>query len=511
MEVKELTVLDQLGQNIDTKDPLKFFEYVKILDATTNQIIPYEMWPHCEYLIRAIYRWPLLAVLKAKQISFSWTVAGVADHKCGKTGANVIEISKGEDQAADLLAKSQFIEDNLPQYLQKEQDKKGTFLMHFKYKQSRIHTVPSTITAGLGETASLVIPDEHEFHPYAKENWGHLKPTIDAGASCIMGSTSDPTNIDSNFKTIYRGAREGMGDYYPIPGVNLMVNEGEVPGPNGFFPIFIGYDCRPGRDEEWYERTKKTYDLEWQFRANYPRTEAEALSPILGRTVFDAPTLQRMQQNAIKEEEIRQGVIHIFRRPELGVQYMAGVDMAEGRGGDSSVCWIEGSKGLSRELVAVIHTNRILPDTFTFMSYELLKEYYFPRVICGADAWGQMFLDDLVPLGYDRGKIYSSDKKREKLGYMESGKTRDLDLAKMAKAIMSNMQIHYIPAIKEFFAFQIGDNGRMEAAEGSHDDLVMAACKANFGFMNYKYTNQGISVSYPTTWIGDNKRHERYR
>jgi len=502
MEVKELSILDQIGQKIDIADPLKFFEHVKILDATTNQIIKYEMWPHCAYLIKAIHKWPLLVVLKAKQISFSWTVGGVADEWCEKTGANVIEISKGEDQAADLLAKSRFIEENLPRHLQHEMDKGGTFLIHFKNKQSRIHTVASTITAGLGETASLVVGDEHEFHPYAKENWGHLKATIDAGAHCVLGSTADPTNIDSNFKVIYRGAREGMGDYYPIPGVNLMVNEGEVPGPNGFFPIFIGYDCRPGRDDEWYERTRKTYDLDWQFRANYPRTEAEALSPILGRTVFDAPTLQNMQQNAVKEKEIRQGVIHIFRRPKLGTQYIAGVDMAEGRGGDSSVLWIEGKEGLGRELVAVIHSNHILPDTFTFMSYELLKEYFNPRVICGADPWGLMFLDALIALGYDRGKIYCSDKKREKLGYIESGKTRDLDLAKMTKAIMSNMQIHYIPAIKEFFAFQIGENGRMEAAKGSHDDLVMAACKANFGFTNYKYANQPIRVSYSSTWRG---------
>lgn len=506
IDTKELSVLEQIEQKLDTKDPLKFFGHVKILDATTNQIVPYEMWPHLEYVIRAVYKWPLVIILKPKQVGISWTFAALAVQWCDKTGTNVIEISKGEDQAADLLSKSKFIESQLPKYLQHEKDHAGTFLVHFKKPNSRIHTVPSTVTAGLGETASLALCDEHEFHPYAKENWGHLKPTIDAGAHCIVGSTADPTNIDSNFKTIWRAAREGKGDYYPIPGVNLMVNEGEVPGDNGFFPIFFGYDCRPGRDEEWYERTKKTYDLEWQFRANYPRTEAEALSPILGRTVFDGAALQRMQQNAIKEEEIRQGVVHIFRRPKVGVQYIAGVDMAEGRGGDYSVTWIEGKEGLGRELVAVIHSNRISPDTFAFMSHELLKEYFFPRVICGADAWGQMFLQPLVSLGYDKGKIYCSDKKREKLGYIESGgkggNTRDLDLAQMTGTIRENMQIHYVPAIKEFFAFQINDNGRMEAAEGSHDDLVMAACRANFGFKEYKYANQGIKVSYPSTWRG---------
>jgi hypothetical protein len=510
MEVKEISVLEQLEQKLEVQDPIKFFEHVKVLDATTTQIMPYQMWPHLEYLIKAIYKWPLVIVLKSKQIGFSWTVGGIAVHRCRRTGANIIEISKGEDQAADLLTKSRFIEDNLPKYLQQERDKDGTFLIHFKNRHSRIHTVPSTVTAGLGETASLVIPDEHEFHPYAKENWGHLKPTIDAGAPCIMGSTSDPTNIDSNFKVLWRGAREGMGDYYPIEGVNLKVNAGEIPGPNGFFPIFIGYDCRPGRDEEWYETTRKTYDLDWQFRANYPRTEEEALSPILGRTVFDAATLQKMQQNAIKEEEIRQGVVHIFRRPKVGTQYIAGVDMAEGRGGDYSVCWIEGKDGLGRELVAVIHSNHVLPDTFSFMSYELLKEYYNPRVIGGADAFGTRFLEDLVVHGYDRGKIYCSDPKREKLGFIESGKTRDKDLVEMERSIRGNMQIHYIPAIKEFFAFQFAENGRMEAATGSHDDLVMAACRANFGFTQYKTANQGISISYPNSWRGNNEKYRRY-
>ena len=240
--MSELTVLDQIKENLEVKDPLEFFKHVKILDATTNQIIPYEMWPHLGYLIKAIYKWPLILCLKPKQIGFSWTVGGIAVHDCRKIGANVIEISKGEDQAADLLAKSRFIEDNLPKHLQHQRDKDGTFLIHYKNKQSRIHTVASTITAGLGETASRVVGDENEFHPYAKENWGHLKATVDAGTPCVLGSTCDPTNINSNFKILWRGAREGMGSYYPIEGINLVVNEGEIPGPNGFFPIFIGYD-----------------------------------------------------------------------------------------------------------------------------------------------------------------------------------------------------------------------------------------------------------------------------
>ncbi|MCJ7458359.1 MAG: terminase family protein, partial [candidate division Zixibacteria bacterium] len=399
----ELPIIDQIGQKIDILDPLKFFEYVKILDATTNQIIPFQMWPHLVEFIKAIYKYSQIIVLKSKQVGISWTLAAIAIWWCYKTGGNVIMISKGETEAAELLSKAKFIYSQLPKHLQLNPGHDSVFSMSFESTHSKTHTLPSTETAGMGETASLVIWDENEFHPYAKENWAHLKPTIDAGAHGIVVSTVDPTTLDSHFKILWREAKRGN---------------------NNFHPIFIPRDAVPGRDAEWFERVKRDYYLEWQFRADYPQTEEEALSPITGRTVFDAGILQKLQQEALKEEEIRQGVIHIYHRPKVGVQYIAGVDMAEGRGGDYSVLWIEGRDGLSRELVAVIHSNHILPDTFSYMSYELLKEYFSPKVIGGADAFGTRFLEDLVVHGYDRGKIYSSDKKREKLGYIESAKTR---------------------------------------------------------------------------------------
>ena len=498
-----MDILDQILEKIDTINPLEFFKHVKLLDATSNQIVSYEMWPHLEYVIKAIYKWPLVIILKPKQVGISWTIGGIAVHWCYKTATNVVEISKGEDQAIDLLAKSKFIESQLPKYLQLEKDHNDAHLVHFKNKHSRIHTLPSTHDAGLGETGSIVFCDENEFHPYAKENWGHLKPLVDAGGRCVVVSTVDPTTLDSHFKILYRGARKGKR-IYPIPGVNLMVNEGEVPGDNGFFPIFLGRDVRPGRTDEWFEEVKKTYYLDWQFRADYPQTEDEALSPITGRTVFDVATLQQLQREALKEEELRQGVTHIFHRPKVGVQYMAGVDMAEGRGGDYSVLWIEGREGLSRELVAVIHSNHVLSDTFSYMSYELLKEYFSPKVIGGADAFGSRFLEDLVVHGYDRGKIYSSDKKREKLGYQETAKSREKDLLELERAIRNGLIIHYHPALEELFAFQWKETksgSRAEAAEGSHDDLAIAACKANFGFLEYK-TGNTIKTVYPKYWRG---------
>ena len=51
IETNELSVTEQIGQKIDILDPLKLFEHVRILDATTNQIIKPHLWPHLKYVI----------------------------------------------------------------------------------------------------------------------------------------------------------------------------------------------------------------------------------------------------------------------------------------------------------------------------------------------------------------------------------------------------------------------------------------------------------------------------
>ena len=39
----EANLITQFQDYLSIKDPIEFFKHVKVLDATTNQIIPYEM------------------------------------------------------------------------------------------------------------------------------------------------------------------------------------------------------------------------------------------------------------------------------------------------------------------------------------------------------------------------------------------------------------------------------------------------------------------------------------
>jgi len=462
-----IEVQEQLNEYVEAiSDPYKFFSYVKILDSTSNTVIPYEMWEHLRYFIWAVYSHSLVIVLKPKQVGISWTLAAIAQHWCYKLGANVLLLSHGKDEAADLLAKSRTIYQYLPKFLQQETEHDGIFLLSFKDKHSRILSLPSTEDAGIGQTASLVICDENEFHEYARENYAAIKPTIDAGGHLVVVSTVDKTNVDSHFKTLWRLARSGD---------------------SSFFPIFFPYDVRPGRDEEWYERTKRDYPLVWQFEENYPKTEEEALSPLTGRSVFDRQVLSDMLLKVSEPLEVRQGAINIYQRSKVGTHYIAGVDIAEGRGGDYSVLYIEGQEGLQRGLVAVIYSNQISVDLFAYMSYELLTEYFNPTVIGGADAFGNTFLNYLVNLGYSKDRIYSSDKKKEKLGYQETEYTQQKDVLELERTIRAGLKVPFKPAVLEMFAYQWADEkgkSKAEPAKGAHNDIIMAMVKSNFGF-NY--------------------------
>jgi len=124
-------------------------------------------------------------------------------------------------------------------------------------------------------------------------------------------------------------------------------------------------------------------------------------------------------------------------------------------------------------------------------------------LICGArgDAYGASFLKDLIALEYPRSRIYCSDPKKEKLGYME--RNQEEDILALEKTIRTgHLQIPYKPAIVELMNYQFKEKkDRIEPVEGGHNDVVMAMAKANFGFTLPRGGNK-ITVSYSKTWQG---------
>ena len=279
------------------EDILRFLRYCQIVEApipgqTGGGVRPLELWRHIRQILSIFLTKKLITVLKARQIGISTIVAAyVLWYVLFNEGAVVLLFSKGKDEAKELLAKSRRIYNQLPEFLKQELYPSGTEEIGFPVMKSMIKTLPSTTSAGIGYTASIIVCDEHAEHEYADENYVSAKPVIDGGRQFISVFTENAWDKGNLATTLYEDAKKDK---------------------NGFTPVFFPYDVIPGRDEAWYAATERSIpdrDLkgltpELYMSKNYPHTEEEALSTPQTVAAFDKGVLREMKEEADKQPRI---------------------------------------------------------------------------------------------------------------------------------------------------------------------------------------------------------------
>ena len=453
-----------------TDDPDKkevdFLDYVKILEraqihsGVSGGAVPFQKWEYIEELARAIVDNRLVAVLKARQLGFSWTSAAYAAWLLTfKHGTNVLMISKGQTEAFSLLDKVRFILKNLPDDWQAPLSPDSRSEIGIPSRDSKVIALPSTEDAGRSETASVVIQDEADFHEYHAQNYAAVKPTVDAGGQMIMGSTSNKRHMSTLFKELYRSAPD-----------------------NGWHKLFIPWNSRPGRTEKWYEGVKDTVpaiDLQGmspeQFmEQEYPGDETEALAPPRAQSIFDRDIITGMADDCIKP--IREvGPASIYQDYRAGKRYVAGTDVASGVGMDYSVTVVVDA--VTGYVVADLVTNTLQPEEFSVASMRLLEEYYNPD-------WGieNNFSDTVLTVARDQNypKIYKRRVGRGKNMRREYGWKTDrmsrMTLFDELRATFNAGQLT-IPnqyGLDEFSTIIAAPGEKPQAMGGAHDDYVMA-------------------------------------
>ena len=440
--------------------PFLFLELCKINDADANKVIPFESWPHLIKLIGSFLCKKLIIILKAKQVGVSYLLAFYALWKALTVrGFNCVIISEGQVAAARLLEKSKFAYLSLPGWIRQNCpfSKWSETEIKFSHTGSRIAALPSTETPGVGETVSLAIIDEWDFHPFPESDWAAVEPTASAPGGQIIGaSTIQGNDFDSKFIRMYKQAKEGL---------------------NNFYPVFLSCFVRPGRDEIWYAAEEKNYlDEPWRMAKNYPRTEEEALSPIAGTSFFNTTVLKSQLDLVLEPMETRYGFTYLFSKFQPSIAYACGADISQGVGRDYQAMVILGKRGFSVEDVAYIHTNDLAVKTYAFHANELAKEYNFPIMAAEANTMGRSFLDELTEVNYPN--LFYRDENRTKLGWWTDSNSREMALVKLNEALTNgSLIIRFKPALLQLLDFQRleGRSGKIEIRSvGKHDDLVMA-------------------------------------
>ncbi len=237
-------------------DFLHFLKWVKIIRPPmpgqyAESIIPFGMPKHIKKVIKTFLTKPLISILKARQIYLSTIISiYVVWYALGKVGANILLYSQGQDEAKELLQKCRNIYDQLPGFLKFRLDPDSKEAIGFPATKSVIRALPSTTSAGVGFTASILVWDEHAKHEYADANYIHSKPTRDSGGQVISIFTADPFGNDNLATAIFEDALKDK---------------------NGFTPLFFPYDVIPERDAEWYNQTM----------SSIPDRDLAKLSPLL--------------------------------------------------------------------------------------------------------------------------------------------------------------------------------------------------------------------------------------
>ncbi len=437
---------------------------------------PFAFWPHLCVLAENLQFQKLIDLMKSRQIGASWEFGGYSDWRCTFFPSTVgILMSMGEEESALLLDKAKFIDRNLPWTLRKSYDKKGKEndgprnYYEFPQMGSNLTALPATESAGVSRTASFIIADEWEQHPYAEQNYAKAKPAIaDGGAQFIGCFTIDPWKSDSLARTTWLDGKDGK---------------------NGFRSLFFGYKSRPGRDEAWYDHEMKTIPdkelkgltREAYMRANYPETWQQALSPVQSISAFDLPTLDHMAEDLRNPLPIPDGLLvdknifHIYKPHSIGNFYSMGSDVSHGVGQDYSVTVVLNVK--TGEVVADIVSNVISDTDFAALSVALWNYYGRPKWWIENNDWGRSVINKALELGCSN-LGYEDDQKKNKLGYHTGpGPSRDAIWHNLIPAINNRQVVIYSDyGLKQMYQIirNSEKNGRIEAKNGANDDYAMA-------------------------------------
>ncbi len=474
-------------------DFVYFLKYCNILRAPTQLqaggLVPFLLLPHVKAIIHSYKTERLISVLKARQIYVSTiTAAYFLWHTLFHKGSTWELFSKGQDEAAELLGKAQRIFAHMPPFLKVKPEPNSTEKMGFPSMSSRIMAFGSTASGGISFTCSGIVWDEHEEHEYAKESFDAAKPSVDSvGGQVISIFTVNKRRPHTLAKSIFRNGRILCWDKEK----ELFVPEPEGKwgtGDNGFASLFFPFDVIPGRDEEWYEETKRALTAdelqgltpELHMEQAYPRSLEEALRPSSTVSAFVQDALAAMMKDCdrarVDIEGLDSGIIHIYKPFNIGEFYIAATDTSHGLGKDFSVTVVMNVK--TGEVVADICDNRIGPDELAYQSIELLKHYRNPLWYIESNDVGAATISSAQNIGY-RNFGYKDDK-RTRIGFdTQGGKegTRSRLWWALIPAI-NNRQIRIFNPIgvKQFYDVikNAEREGRIEAMKGGHDDYPMA-------------------------------------
>ncbi len=440
-------------------------EYCRIYDPQDMDWIPFELWKEQIDALNLLLGHQFTIALKARQIGLTWLGLAVALWlMLFRPIATVLLFSKREDEAIYLLGPERLrgMYDRLPRWMQAAGIEVDNATQLKLSNGSVAYSFPTT--GGDSYTATYVLVDEADLIPNFNQLMRAVRPTIDAGGKLFLVSRADKSRPESEFKKIYKAAKEGR---------------------NNWAHIFLPWYVRPERTPEWYEKTRQDIlqqtGSEDDLFEQYPATDVQALA---GRSKdkripgvwLEACYEEREPLSAALLQQEKAPTIpglRVYRLPVPGRKYSIGADPAEGNptSDDSAGVVLD---NLTGEEVALL-AGKFEPSTFAAYVDKLGVWFNNAATLVERQNHGHavlLWLRDNSRLRRLPGWDADPAAREPKEGWLSNSRGKALLYDGMADAARDGQIV--IHSFKCYTQLGSIEGATLRAPEGEHDDCADA-------------------------------------
>ena len=484
--------------------------YLETFDKTQEGFVPFKLFPRQKEIIRAYELNRFNLVTKPRQAGVSTTTAAYMAIKVGwaddANPENVLIIANKQELAFEFLAKIKDFLSQLPRWVwgheyygNPKNEGKSIFLTDSKKEiklpnGSRVKAVATSKDALRGFTPTFLIMDEAAYIDNGAEVFGAALTALGTGGRATLIST--PNGMDPLYFKTYDQAKTKKNNFNIIEMKwyeDLRYNKDLrwIKGDDVEKEIYFTFESYTARIEDGWKPTSTWYEQMCMGMNNDSRMIAQELDVSFigsGGNVISEEYIDYHEKNNVLEPKITVGLeneIWIWEEPQVGHQYIMGVDVSRGDGEDSSTIVIIDFTTMEQVME---YQGKIQPDLLAQIVEEYGELYEAYTVVDVTGGMGVSTVLKLLEFNYKRlhyddasGKILSA-RQRELNTYNKKDKIPGFHATNVRVPMISNLEYKIrTNAIKirssrltsEMKTF-IYKNGRPDHMEGYHDDLLMS-------------------------------------
>jgi len=439
-----------------SKDPIYFIEnYVKIITLDKG-FVQISLYPFQKQAITDINDNRRVIVKAGRQVGKTTMVVGyILWYILFNQDKFVAILANKAPTAREILNRVKIAYEALPLWIQQGVKvwNKGDIELE---NNCRIMATSTASSAIRGYSISLLYLDEFAFVPsnIADEFFTSVYPTISSGTQSKILISSTPN---------------GMNHFY------RMWTEA-VEGQSGFKHIEANWRQVPGRDQAWADDQRRILKDEKFLQ----EMECEFMGS--AGTLLSSAALKSLA--FVKPIHLSENGIKVYQAPIPEHNYVIIADTARGRGLDYSAFSVIDVTSIPYKQVCIYKDNNISPIVYPSIIRRMGEYYNSAYVLIEINDNGQQVVDSLFD-EYEYENILSTVEIKGKIavtwGYGNKsyrGVRTTKSVKRLGCSIMKNLIeaqqliIQDFDTISELSTF-ISNGTSFEAAEGSHDDLVM--------------------------------------